>query len=160
MVPFRELEFMRMILLHIPAYKHLTSLIGLRWQQSLYCWGGGKWRVLFNATKSKLPSFNRHRKGSLIPLKMNDIKLPDSASFRLLWLVFTTKLDWKPYITAVQNKYHKELGLFFDRRDTLHQRPFCTSKPPLGPAWCTAPKIWDCARQLGCLDLLDKVQAR
>ena len=34
MVPFPELEFMQMILLHIPAYKHLTSLIRLRWQQS------------------------------------------------------------------------------------------------------------------------------
>ena len=34
MVPFQQLEFRQMILLHIPAYKHLPSLIGLRWQQS------------------------------------------------------------------------------------------------------------------------------
>ena len=32
----------------------------------------------------------------LIPLKMNDIELPESASFCLLGLVFTPKFDWKP----------------------------------------------------------------
>ena len=55
-----------------------------------------------------------------------------------------------------QNRYHKELGLFFDLRDTLHLRSLCTPiKPPPGPV-C----IWGGAPQSVYLDLLDRVQSR
>ena len=40
-----------------------------------------KWLVSLNATNTKLLSFNRHRESILIPLKRNDIELPECASF-------------------------------------------------------------------------------
>ena len=77
MAPFQELEFIQIRLLHIPAYKHLTSLIGLRWQQS--------WRrnyvVLLSGYHSMLPRPNWCLKSSLIPVQMNDMELPWSATF-------------------------------------------------------------------------------
>ena len=115
MVPFQELEFMQMILLHIPAYKHLASLIGLRWQQS--------WRRTCIVLLSGIIQFCQDQiavcESILIPLKMNDFELPKCPSFHLLGVVFTPKLDWK---------------------DTLHLRPLCTSiKPPSAHVSSTAP---------------------
>ena len=57
-----------------------------------------RWMVSFNATKTKLLYFNRYRESTLIMLKMNYIEVPECASFRLLGLVFTPKLDWKPCV--------------------------------------------------------------
>ena len=85
---------------------------------------GERWLVSFNTTKTKLLSFNRHRESSLLPLRMYDIELPESASFRLPGLVFTPKLDWKPSVQSAAA----------DLRDTLYMRPLGTSiKPPSGP---------------------------
>ena len=55
---------------------------------------GNRWLVVtFNATKTKLLSFNHHRDPSLIPVKMNGIKLPENTSFRLLGLTSTPTID-------------------------------------------------------------------
>ena len=82
---------------------------------------GERWLVSFNATKTKLLLFNPHRESSLIPLRMNDIELPESASFHLLGLGF-------------YNRHHKELDLFFYLIDTLQRRPLCPCiKPQSGP---------------------------
>ena len=61
---------------------------------------GNRWLVTFNATKTKLLSFNHHRDPSLVPVKMNDIELPKSTSFRLLGWIFTPT-DWKPYLQSI-----------------------------------------------------------
>ena len=53
---------------------------------------GEKWLVSFN---TKLLSF------FIATVKINDIELPECVSFHLLGLVFTPKLDWKPYIQSV-----------------------------------------------------------
>ena len=42
---------------------------------------GERWLVSFNITKTKLLSFIPHCERSLIPLKMNDIGLPEWACF-------------------------------------------------------------------------------
>ena len=60
-----------------------------------------KWLVSFNATKTKLLYFNHHRESSLIPLKLNDIELPESSSFPLLGLAFSPKLHWKSYVQSI-----------------------------------------------------------
>ena len=67
---------------------------------SIVAWGN-RWLVTFNATKSKLLSFNHHRDPSLIPVKMNGIELPENTSFQLLGLIFTPTIDWKPYLQSI-----------------------------------------------------------
>ena len=50
---------------------------------------GDRWLVTFNATKTKLLSFNRHRDPFLVPVYMNGIELPELTTFRLLSMTFT-----------------------------------------------------------------------
>ena len=57
---------------------------------------GDRWLITFNATKTKLLSFNRYIDPLLVPVEMNGIKLPEETSFRLLGLTFTRPMDWKP----------------------------------------------------------------
>ena len=54
---------------------------------------GNRWLVSFNATKTKLLSFHRHRDPSLVPVEMNGIALPEKTSFRLLGITFTPSMD-------------------------------------------------------------------
>ena len=62
---------------------------------------GDRWLVTFNATKTKLLSFNRHRDPLLAPAEMNGIELPEETSVRLLGLTFSQSMDWKPYIQSI-----------------------------------------------------------
>ena len=68
--------------------------------RSIMEWGD-RWLVTFNATKTKLLSFNHHRNILLVPAEMNGIELPEEISFRLLGLTFTRSMDWKPYIQSI-----------------------------------------------------------
>ena len=52
------------------------------------------------------------------------------------------------------------ITLYFDFRDTLHPKPFCTSKATTRPCVEYCSYIWDGAPQSGCLDLLHRVQKR
>ena len=57
---------------------------------------GDRWLVTFNATKTKLLSFNRQIDPLLVSVEKNGIKLPEETSFRLLGLNFTRSMDWNP----------------------------------------------------------------
>ena len=90
---------------------------------------------------------NCHHRSILILFKMDDIELAVCASFCLLGLVFTPKLDRKPcihpsisypYVQSIAKQASQIVGSHL--RDTLHLRPFCTSiKPPSAHVWSTAP---------------------
>ena len=67
---------------------------------------------------------------------MNDIELPECASFRLLVLVVTPKFERKPYVQSVVKQASQRGGSLFRVRDTLNLRPFCT---PSTYVWSTAP---------------------
>ena len=76
----------------------------------------------------------------LIPLKMNDIRLPECTSFRLHGLVFKPKLGWRPCVQSVTEQASQCFESLFNLGDTLHLRPFCTSMTqPSCPVWSTAP---------------------
>ena len=76
--------------------------------RSIVEWGD-RWLVTFNATKTKLLSFNRHRDPHSVPVEMNGIELPEETNFRLLGLTFTRSMDWKPYMQSIAA--FKESGL-------------------------------------------------
>ena len=56
---------------------------------------------------------------SLIPLKMNDIELPESASFLLLEFVFAPKLDWKLYVQSAAKQSSQRVGSLFQSQRYL-----------------------------------------
>ena len=74
---------------------------------------GNRWLVTFNATKTKLLSFNRHRDPLLVPVKMSSTELHEETSFRLLGLTFTPTVDWKPYIQSGAKAASRKVGSLF-----------------------------------------------
>ena len=70
---------------------------------------GAKWLVAFNASKTKLFSFNRHRSYDACPISMSGKQLEDSDSFRLLGVTFTPK----PYIQSVAKQASQSVGSLF-----------------------------------------------
>ena len=102
---------------------------------------GDRWLLTFNATKTKLLSFNRHRDTLLV----NGIELPEESSFRLLGLTFgliygleaTQSIAWAPFIGP-------SVSLL------LNPSCICTNLP-FGHVWSTFGHG---------LDLLDRVQQR
>ena len=78
--------------------------------------------VTFNATKTKLLSFNRHKDSLLVPMEMNGIWLPEETSFRLLFLAFTRSIDWNPYTQSLAKA--REVGSLYRAQRLLTPEPF------------------------------------
>ena len=72
---------------------------------------GDKWLVTFNATKTKLLSFNCHRDNPLlVPVELNGIELPEETNFRVLGLTFTI-FGLEAIYTVHCQGFFKESGL-------------------------------------------------
>ena len=121
--------------------------------------------VTFNATKTKLLSFNRHRNPLLVPVEMNGIGLPEETSFRLLGLTFTRSMDWKLYIYSPLSRrlLHGKWASFIGPSLSSLLNPSCIcTNLPFGHGWSTVPisgRGGGVPRSHG-LDLLDRVQKR
>ena len=55
---------------------------------------GKKWLVDFNAGKTQLVSFDRSNNYGSIDVKMDESALEEKASFKMLGLSFSSKLDF------------------------------------------------------------------
>ena len=55
---------------------------------------GRKWLVNFHAGKTELVSFDRSKNIGDIDVKMDGSILAEKTSFKMLWLTFSSKLDW------------------------------------------------------------------
>ena len=55
---------------------------------------GRKWLVDFNAGKTQLISFDRCKNTGAIDVKMDGSVLEEKTYFKMLWLTFSSKLDW------------------------------------------------------------------
>ena len=62
---------------------------------------GRKWLVNFNAGKTLLVSFDQSNNTGAIALKMDGSVLEEKSSFKMLGLIFSSKLDWDSYIISV-----------------------------------------------------------
>ena len=102
---------------------------------------GEQWQVSFNATKTKLLSFNRHRESSLIPLNMNDIELPITPSS---WTCFYIQVGL-------------ETSCPFCRKTGITWAILYLYKATTRPCMEYCSHIWGGAPQSRCLDLFDKV---
>ena len=106
--------------------------------RSIVEWGD-KWLVTFNANKTKLLSFNRHREPLLVPVEMNRIELPEETSLRLHGLTFTRSMDWKPYIQSIAKVASRKMG-FLEPSVSLLLNPSCIyTNLPFVHVWSTVP---------------------
>ena len=79
---------------------------------------GKKWLVDFNAGKTQLVSFDRSNNNGSIDVKMDGSVLEKKSSFKVLWLISSSKLDWGSYIITIAKTASKKFGgliRFFSR---------------------------------------------
>ena len=56
---------------------------------------GKKWFVDFNAGKTQLVSFDQSNNNGSIDVKMDGSVVEEKSSFKMLGLIFSSKLDWE-----------------------------------------------------------------
>ena len=71
---------------------------------------GKKWLVDFNAGKTQLVSFDRSNNNGSIDVKMDGSVLEKKSSFKVLWLISSSKLDWGSYIITIAKTASKKFG--------------------------------------------------
>ena len=72
---------------------------------------GRKWLVNFNAGKTLLVSFDRSNNTGAIALKMDGSVLEEKSSFKMLGLIFSSKLDWDFYIISIAKTTSVKIGM-------------------------------------------------
>ena len=119
---------------------------------------GKKWVVDFNAGKTQLVLFDRSNNNCSIDVKMGGSLLEEKSSFKMLGLIFSSKLDWGSYIISIAKTASKKIGAlicsmkFLSPEVTLYL--FKSTIPPCMEYCCHV-----CAGAPSCyLDLLDKLQ--
>ena len=68
-----------------------------------------KWLVDFNAKKTQLVSFDQSNNNSTIDVKKDGSVLEEKSSFKMLGLIFSSKLDWDSYIISIAKTKSKKL---------------------------------------------------
>ena len=113
--------------------------------------------MTFNASKTKLIFFNRHRGPLLVLVEMNGIKLPEETSFRLLGLTLTRSMDWKPYIQSIAKAASRKVGSHYRAQHFLIPE-YILYKSKFRPCMEYCSHIWGGTSRSHGLDLLKRVQ--
>ena len=71
---------------------------------------GRKWLVDFNAGKTQLVFFDWPNNSGATDVKMNGSVLEENLSFKMLGLIFSSKLDWASYIISIAKTTSKKIG--------------------------------------------------
>ena len=121
---------------------------------------GSKWLVDVNVGKTQLVSFDRSNCNGSIDVKMDESVLEEKASFKMLGLTFSLKLDWGSYIISIAKTPSNKIGALilsmkflspeialYLYESTIHPRMECYFH-----IWAVAPSCY--------LELLDKLQKR
>ena len=119
---------------------------------------GRKWLVDFNDGKYQLVSFDRSNNTFAIDMKMDGSVLEEKSSFKMLVLIFSSKLGWGSYIISIVKTASKNIGalirsmkfLFPDVALYLYKSTICPWIEYCCHVLVCAPS-W-------CLELLDKLQ--
>ena len=121
---------------------------------------GKKWLVNFSAGKTQLVSFDRSNNNGSIDVKMDGSVLEEKSSFKMLGLIFSSKLDCGSYIVSVAKTVSKkiealirsikflspEVALYLYKSTARLCMKYCCH------VWSGAPSCY--------LELLDKLQKR
>ena len=71
---------------------------------------GKEWLVDFNAGKTQLVLFDWSNDNGSIDVKMGGSILEEKSSFKMLGLIFSSKLDWVSYIISIAKTASKKIG--------------------------------------------------
>ena len=71
---------------------------------------GKKWIIDFSAGKTQLVSSYQSDNTGSIDMEMNGSVLEEKSSFKMLGLIFTSKLDWGSYIVSLAKTASKKIG--------------------------------------------------
>ena len=71
---------------------------------------GKKWLVDFSAGITQLVSHHQSNNTVFIDVKMNGSFLEEISSFKMLGLIFSSKLDWSSYIISIVKTASKKIG--------------------------------------------------
>ena len=74
---------------------------------------GKKWLVDFSAGKTCLVLFDRSNNNGSINVKMNGSALEEKSFFKMLGLIFSSKLDWGSCIICIAKTASKKIGALF-----------------------------------------------
>ena len=121
---------------------------------------GKKWFVDFNAGKTQLASFDRSNNNGSIDVKMDGSVLEEKSSFKMLWLTFSSKLDWGSYIISIAKTTSKKIeALILSMKFLSPEVALYLYKSTIHPCMEYCCHVWSGAP--GCyLDLLDQLQKR
>ena len=102
---------------------------------------GRKWHVDFNSRKTQLVLFDRSKNTGAIDVKMDGSILEEKTSFKMLGLIFSSKLDWGSYIVSIAKPASKKIGVlthsmkFLSPEVALYTAMYGILLPCLG--WCS-----------------------
>ena len=121
---------------------------------------GGKWLVDFNAGKTQLVLFDRSNNTGAIYVKMDGSVLEEKSSFKMLGLIFSSKLDWGSYIISITKSASKKIGALIrsmkflspDVALYLYKSTIRSCMEYCCHVWAGAPSCY--------LELLDNLQKR
>ena len=71
---------------------------------------GKEWLVDFGARKTQLVSFDQSNNTGSVDVKMDGSVLEQKAFFKILWLTFSSKLDWAFYVISIVKTASKKIG--------------------------------------------------
>ena len=119
---------------------------------------GKKWIVDFNAGKTQLVSFDQSNNNGSINVTIDGFVLEEKSSFKMLWLTFSSKLDWGSYIISIAKTASKKIGaLICSVKFLSPEVPLYLYKSSICPCvgycchvWAGAPSCY--------LELLHKLQ--
>ena len=119
---------------------------------------GRKWFVDFNAGKTQLVLFDWSKKTGAIDVKMDGSVLEVKSSFKMLWLISSSKLDWGSYIVSTAKTASTKIGALIRSMKFLSPEvALYLYKSTIQPFMEYCCQVW--AGAPSCyLELLDKLQ--
>ena len=118
---------------------------------------GRKWFVDLNAGKTQLVSFDQFNNTGATDVKMVGFVLEEKSSFKMLWLAFSFKLDWGPYIISIAKAATKNVGALIRSMFLSREVALYFFKSTIYPCMKYCCHVW--AGAPSCyLKLLDKLQ--
>ena len=132
MLSMVSLSMLIIVLSILSLIKHLICGNNLNWLLNLNLinktldWGK-KWLSDFNVGKTELVSFDQSNNTGSIDLKMDGSDIEDKSSFRMLGLVFSSKLDWGSCIISIAKTGSKKVGAIIHSMKIFLLRLLCIS---------------------------------
>ena len=121
---------------------------------------GKKWLVEFSAGKTQMVPFDQSGNTGAIDVKIDWSVLEEKSSFKMLGLIFSSKLDWGSYIISIAKTATKKIGALIRSMKFLSPEvALYLYKSTIRPCMEYCCHVW--AGAPSCyLELLDKLQKR